>query len=752
MPRQVTYKVGIENFEKYRKEVEGAVQEITVEVHELDAEPWPVDTPLRHVGHDIPRLDAPAKVTGAAKYTYDINTAGMTYCGFVTSPHAHAIIKKVDASKAESMKGVLGVKTFEGNRATYPGYIAAGVCAESPGILDDALQAIQVDYEVKPGPCTTEDAMKPGAETVDMRGESNVRGGRPMQRGKIDEAFGSADVKVAGEYRTAVQTHSCLEPHGSVVQVNPDGGATVWASTQATSGFARGAFLRGLGVQRNRVRVLTEHMGGGFGSKFGPGSWDAIAAEFAAKTKRPVKMLLSRRMEHLLGGNRPDSIQKLELAGTKDGSFLGIRGETWGTAGNGGRGAGATNTMVYNWPARAMRQNGVNTFSMWGRAFRAPRHPQGSFAMEAIIERYAHEIGMDPLAVRMKNDPHPIRQVQWRIGADRIDWKKNRRKVPGSDKGVVKRGLGCAAARWSQAGRHMSRGGPYTVDIAIDREGNVTVANCVQDIGTGIRTVMAILAAEELGTDPSLINVEVGDSRLKPGPGSGGSTTSPTIGPAVRTACVVAKDSLKALLALEWNVDESKIEWTDGDFVDPAGKRATFPQACSLIGDDGLRVSGQRQRNWTSPYRETAGCQFAQVSVDTETGVITVEKVVAVHDCGRVVDALTARNQVNGGVIQGISYALYEEKQLDRNLGDMVNPTFDTYRIMGMADCPEIDAVMTSVVSGFNNAGMMGLGEPATVPTAAAVANAVFNAIGVEVPELPMTPARVLTALEGKQG
>jgi xanthine dehydrogenase YagR molybdenum-binding subunit len=182
-------------------------------------------------------------------------------------------------------------------------------------------------------------------------------------------------------------------------------------------------------------------------------------------------------------------------------------------------------------------------------------------------------------------------------------------------------------------------------------------------------------------------------------------------------------------------------------FAAPDGRRATFREACRLLGPDGVSVQGQRRPNYAGFHDQTAGCQFAEVAVDTETGVVRVERVVAVQDAGRVVNALTSRSQLAGGVVQGVSYALYEERQLDRNLGDMVNPTFDSYRVTGMADCPEIECVLTSMESGFNNAGVMGIGEPATVPTAAAVANAVFHATGVRMFELPMTPARVLAAL-----
>jgi len=753
VPRTVTYKVGLVGHDDYKREVPGLEQDLTVEIHELDATPWGRDDELRHVGHDTPRVDGAVKATGAARYTYDVNRPNLCFAGLVYSPHAHADVTSVDVAKA--LPGILAVKAYEGGRATYAGKIVAAVCAESEGALADALAAIVVRYAVKPGPATTDDAMRTGAPVVDPRRTSNVeeppRG--PVVRGKPAEALAAAEVVVEATYRTPIQTHSCLEPHGCMCEIHEDGTATVWASTQATSFFTSQRLTEALGVPGSKVRTITQHMGGGFGSKFGALEWDVICAEFARETRRPVRMMLSRRLEHLVGGNRPDSIQRMKLGGTKDGTIQVLDGETWGTAGNStGGGAGAANFMVYELPNLSMSQSSVATFSGHGRAFRAPRHPQGFYALESILERYAYAAGLDALAVRMKNDRHPVRQVQWRIGAERIGWARNRRAVPGSDKGAVKRGVGCASGRWGQAGRHMVGRSALVFDVVVDKDGGVIFQNAVQDIGTGTRTVIAVLAAEELGLKPGDIEVRIGDTNFPPGPGSGGSTTAPSIGGAVRNGALRVKEALAGLLALQWGIEESKLAWQDGVCRGPEGKAATFKQACSLLGADGLRVQGERMPNWRAAYGETAGCQFVAAAVDTETGVIRVEKVVAVHDCGRIVDTLTARSQVNGGVIQGLSYALHEEKQTDRNLGDMVNPTFDTYRILGMEDCPPIDVVLTSVVSGYSNTGMMGLGEPATVPTAGAVANAVYNAIGVQVTDLPMTPARVLAALERRQG
>ena len=284
--------------------------------------------------------------------------------------------------------------------------------------------------------------------------------------------------------------------------------------------------------------------------------------------------------------------------------------------------------------------------------------------------------------------------------------------------------------------------------MRVHADGHVGVVSGAQDIGTGTRTLLAVLVAEELGLPVARVDVRVGDTVFPAGPGSGGSTTAPSLGPAAREAGLRAREAVGELLAAEWDVPVADLRWEGGAYV--AGeRRAAFAEAARLVGPQGLSVSGQRRSNWDGPYEETAGCQMAEVAVDVETGVVQVRRVVAVHDAGRLIDTLTSRSQVNGGVIQGISFALHEERRLDRRTGDMVNPTLDTYRVLGMADCPRIDVVLTSVVSGFNNAGIMGLGEAATVATAAAVANAVYDAIGVQVTELPMTPARVLAALRG---
>lgn len=715
-------------------------REVTVRHEADDPRPWGVGEPLAVVGTEVPRVDGRAKATGAARYTADVRRPGMVFARYVRAPWAHARVVAVDVEKARRMPGVLVAEATKRDRVTFAGAAVAAVCAETEAQARDAAAAVEVTYE--PLPCVVDptSAARDDAPRVDPK-RPNPQAPFPALPEAAVAALAAAEVKVEAEYRTQVQTHVALEPHGSVAEFDAEGRLTLWCSTQGVDSV-RGDAARSLGIPAADVRVVTEYMGGGFGAKFGLDECDRLAIRMAKETRRPVWCMNDRREEHLVGGNRPDSVQRLVLGGKRDGTLTVIAGTVEGTSGNGTGGAGAANTAAYDLPVKAVAQRGVSTFTGHGRAFRAPGHPQGFFALEGLVDEFALAAGLDPLDVRRMNDRHPVRRLEWPLGAKRIGWAEHRRKVPGSDPGPVKRGVGCAAGTWHNAGN-----GAWEIEVVLGRDGSVVVRSGVQDIGTGTRTVLAVLVAEELGLRPEAVRVEIGDSRFPAGPGSGGSTTAPSVGPAARDAGAKAREAVAALVAATWGVDAGTLRFAGGEVTAP-GRSTTFAKACSLLPAEGQAVRGRRRPNYAGFHPTCGGVQFARVAVDVETGVVRVEKVVAVHDAGRIVDPLTARSQVNGGVIQGISYALFEEKRLDRTSGDMVNPTHDTYRICGMADCPEIDVVFLDVANGVNNVGMMGLGEPATVPTAAAVANAVANATGVRVRELPLTPARVLAALE----
>jgi xanthine dehydrogenase YagR molybdenum-binding subunit len=289
------------------------------------------------------------------------------------------------------------------------------------------------------------------------------------------------------------------------------------------------------------------------------------------------------------------------------------------------------------------------------------------------------------------------------------------------------------------------------VDVILGQDGVVEVHNGAQDIGTGTKTVLAVIVAEELGLDPAKLVVRMGDTQLPPGPGSGGSTTAPSVGPAARNAGAAARKAVSEAAAKKLGCGADAVKLAGGK-VTGGGRSMTFAEACRLLPEERVRVSGQREANYRTYRGGVAGCQFAEVEVDVDTGHVKPIKIVAIQDAGRVISKLTFESQVLGGVIQGISYALYEDRLLDRNAGTQVNADFLNYKIAGAADMPEIVPVAFSVANAGNNCGMAGLGEPPTIPTAAAIANAVFNATGARMRSLPITPARMLAALSKKGG
>jgi xanthine dehydrogenase YagR molybdenum-binding subunit len=414
------------------------------------------------------------------------------------------------------------------------------------------------------------------------------------------------------------------------------------------------------------------------------------------------------------------------MGASADGTLLAFEGENYGTAGigaggdAGGGGGGADIPMPYLYKVANTRvkQSAVAVNAGSARAFRAPGNPPASFGMESAMDDLAVKLGMDPLELRLKNDPNPIRQREYKLGAEKFGWK-DKYKKPGSSSDVVKSGIGCAGAAWPAGGASKNTHG----EAQINPDGSIEIRLGVQDIGTGTKTVIAVVAAELLGLKPEQITVKVGDTRFPPGPGSGGSTTCPSISPTVFDICQKALAQLQTLSGI----------------ADARGEN--WFAACKKIGISPLLIQGQWQPGLSS--NPAGGVQFAEVEVDTETGLVTVKKMLGVHDCGLIVNQITLESQINGGIIMGMGYALYEERVMDDLSGVMLNPNFETYKLPGIADVPEIEIVLVNMPE----RGVIGIGEPATVPTAAAIANAVANAIGVRVGSLPITPAKVLAAL-----
>jgi xanthine dehydrogenase YagR molybdenum-binding subunit len=744
--------------------------------------PWPPNADLKVVGKATRRVDGRAKVTGAARYTVDVRMRGLLHARRIVSDVAHARIVSIDTSRAAKLPGVRAIhlleRTLEGpvlrdpaaERAgryptvRYVGQPIGAVAATTQAIADEAVRLVEVRYEPLPFVVDMEAALRPGAPRVypgpvDQEGtgggggaaqglaqEGNVRGPVRASRGDVEQGLAAADVRVEGTFTTQVQTHSAMETHAVVASWQADG-LVVYASTQAVAGV-RDDYAELFSLPKEKVRVVCDAMGGGFGAKFGVGGHGFLAAALSRAAGKPVRLVLDRVEEHTSVGNRPATRQRLELGAKKDGTLTAIRLEAFGTAGVGtGAGVGAAAERLYACPSFSGAQSDVFIHAGPGAAFRAPGMPQGIFALEQLVDELAETLGIDALALRDRIDTVEAsgaraRRVERRVGAERIGW--SRRHPPGADRGPVKRGLGFAQSIWPRIVVQGAR-----CEVAVTRAGRVEVRSATQDLGTGTRTVLAQTVAEELGLRVEDVVVRIGDSIHPPGPHSGGSNVTGTITPVARAAAHDVGAELRARAARRLGAEPAALV-VAGGFVarkDAPARRVPLAEL-ARAGKGELRVVRERDADYGGKtWSGIGGVQFAEVAVDVETGVVRVERVVAVHDCGRPMNPLALESQVNGGIIQGISWALLEDRILDPSTGRMVNPNLEQYKIVGAREVPRIEVVFLEEYRARSATDASGIGEPANVATAAAVANAIHNAIGVRLRDLPMTPARVLAAL-----
>jgi xanthine dehydrogenase YagR molybdenum-binding subunit len=668
------------------------------------------------------RLDAIAKVTGRARFSRDYYLPNSLYACFIRCPYGKAKLTSIDLDAARAVPGVIEAETSR-EEGRYHGHVVGRVVAESLLAMRRGLAALNAKWEldqVKTG--IPADAAKP-----DITSDAKAM-------------FDGADGVLEAVYTTPVQTHSPLETHGGVIDHRGDE-ATAYISTQGTSS-ARDGLEGPLGLPTSKFEVICEFIGGGFGSKLnGAGKEGATAAELSAKYKRPVYLFTNRAEDHLDTGNRPSSRSYVKVAYKKDGTIIGGVLKTWGGVGV-SRGGGGVRFPSGRYDLGNMQRNHAEVPFNGGspRAFRAPGSPQGAFAEELMLDEVATAAGVDPLALRLKLETADDRREMFELGAELIGW--NNRKTTGTQKGVIRRGFGLGSTSW---GRFPSRS---RAEVAIHRDGSVQARSGTQDIGTGQRTVMGIMAADALGIGLEHVSVGIGRSSLPPGPGSGGSVTAHNTAPAMAAAGKAAKEQLLAIVAEKIGAKPDELDIAEGHILHNNEPAMTWQEACRHLPEDPMVATGEWNRRTRGQDNSTGtsnGIQFVELTVDTETGVIRVERVVAVQACGRVVSRKTAESQIIGGVIQGLSYALFEDKMLDPKVGAMVNPNLEWYKILGPADMPHIEPVLWTK----DQTGVRSLGEPPTVPTAGAVAGAVLNALGAPVRDLPLTPDRVLAAMEG---
>jgi xanthine dehydrogenase YagR molybdenum-binding subunit len=711
---------------------------------------WPENPRL--IGTPILRLDGMLKASGKAKYPSDVRPAGTLFGVIVYSPYAHAKINSIDISAAEKMPGVKAVIALAkaGKVLRYQGDDVAAVAAESEEQARDAARAIKVDYQVLPHVATEAQSMAPGAPANFPGG--NVQKGRSGDKGKPTEAMAAADVTIEGTYSVPLITHVCLEPHGLTAKWEagdtPDNAkVTAWASTQSVRAVAS-ELAGAMEIPPANVTVLTDYMGGGFGSKFGADIWGRTATELSKKAGgRPVKMFLDRVQEHLAAGNRPSGTAHIKLGASRDGKLVSLIAQAHGTAGV-GTGADVILPYVYNVPNTAVTQSMIKTNFGGARAMRAPRHPQSCTLTEAAMDDLADKLGMDPIEFRLKNlsptDFHtPIYEAELKMGIELIGWKEKRKPRGQTGTGPIRHGLGVALHQWGGGGSGGNR-----VSCEINADGSVELKTATQDIGTGARTVLAIIAAEVLGLKPTDIISNIGNSTFPPGQGSGGSTTTPSMSPPTLDAVTKARDALFKKIAPAVKAPPADLALKDGQLWVAGEPVMSWKDACRKLGTTSISETGifdaENQKGLSSSG--VGGCQFAEVAVDIETGMVKVKKIVAIQDSGLIIDKLTWESQIYGGVIGGLNYGLFEERLLDPTTGIMLNPDMEWYKLAGAADIPEI-IVRAYEPPEQKQRGVIGVGEPPTISTAAAIGNAVTNAIGVRVYDWPMSPRNVLNAL-----
>ncbi|HXY51236.1 MAG TPA: xanthine dehydrogenase family protein molybdopterin-binding subunit [Terriglobales bacterium] len=783
---------------------------------------WPDPEHRTLIGRRTLRVDAPVKVSGQAKYTYDVKGPGLLFGKILACPYAHCKIVSIDTSAAEKMAGVKAVEILQkpGAQIHWAGDEVVALAAVDEGTADDAARAIKVKYEKLPhlvsdaepppgaaasqGPLSLDDVSdmldnqvperemvsqiqqygitaKPseqdlkelkedgaGAPVLDALQAAAVHpeaAGRPKSRyqkaavvtmGEVDKAFAEAEVVSEGLYGAPVIVHCCLESHGTTSEWTDDDHLFVHVSTQGVSGIA-GQMAEPLKLPASNIHVHQDHVGGGFGSKFSPDRWGIASARLSKKAGgKPVRIMLERARELEVAGCRPSAYARVKVAAKKDGTLVAWDSQSWGTGGPGGGGMPPI-PYVFSIPNQRKQHTAISNNIGPARAWRAPNHPQAAVLTMCALDDLAAKLNMDPMEFFLKNLDLVSKQRQttyaeeFPIAAEMMGWKDKWRPRGTNLSGNLARGVGLSIHTWG------GRGHASDCDLSIYPDGSVEIRMGTQDIGTGTRTCIAVVAADALGLPADAIKLYVGDNQYPPSGGSGGSTTPGGVSSSTRRAVVDARDALFTKVAPALNAQAEDLEAVGGMVrlkSDP-NRSLSWKEACAKIGAMPITAHGHNDQIASKNKPDltnsgVGGVQMAEVEVDTDTGIVKVRKMVGVQDCGLVIDPRLAESSVMGGMIMGISYALYEEKVMDPTTGRMLNPNMEFYRLAGFNDIPELKVHMMTG-KGYDERGVVGLGEPPVISPGAAISNAVANAIGVRVSFLPLTPDKVLSAWDSRQ-
>lgn len=734
---------------KIPKVVNGVTTVVDVQVEDYGNSSWGPNDKHRLINTRQPRADGPAKTTGTAKYTHDMRLPGMLFGKMLLSPHAHATIKSIDLTAAKKIDGVKAVLAVDlSTELRYEGQPVAAVAATTPELADDAVRAIAVEYTVVPHVVKGDDALKPNAPPISLAGAAALpapmgppgRGGNSAgTAAEADAALAKCDATVEAEYRTPILHHCCMESHSFVVDFTGGNSATVYSSTQGTFNTLADT-ARELGIPQSNVTSIVQYMGGGFGSKnngFGiPGQW---ACRLSKQVSLPVKMIMDRRQEFIATGNGPGSIQRVKAGANKDGTLVVVSSTQYTMA---GIGRNNISGLPYQYAAKTVyrQQLPLMTNEDASVPLRAPGAPQANFAMESLMDELAFKLNLDPLEFRKKNAPKDGLNVAWQRqldrGAKEIGWER-RNMVPGAvGEGSLRRGMGCGIGAWGGGGRAST-----VVTVDIKQDGSVTASVGTQDIGTGTRTFIRSIVAEELGLEMIDVQEQIGNSKLGNAGPSSGSTTAASLSPAVKDAAYKARVAMSERVAPLLGADKDAILF-DGRQVMGGGKALSWKQACAALPAAGLSAKGEFIPSLAG--NGTHGASFAEVEVDIETGHVQVIKMCHVQDAGLPLSRLTMESQINGGMIQSVGMALYEGRVMDANLGVMVNCAFNDFKMPGTLEIPETIPVIDDQDP---RQVVVGCAEPANIPGVGAIANAIFNACGVRVRSLPITPDKILNGL-----
>ncbi|MBN1567216.1 MAG: xanthine dehydrogenase family protein molybdopterin-binding subunit [Acidobacteria bacterium] len=744
-------------------------------------QPW---TETEIVGKPLPRVDAFERVSGKAEYTYDVILPDMVYAAILRCPHAHAMVKSIDTSAAERMPGVVAVLTDKSAGADiqwygggygggpmqsrlfdphcrYEGEEVAAVAAQTPYQAWDALKAIKIEYEVLPFVIDQDEAAKPDAPRLFDAGNAT---GKPMpnERGSVEKGFAEADFVLEETFSTSAQMHAALESHGSVVKWDGDK-ITIWDSTQGVYDACMLSFARTMKMPYNNVRVICRYVGGAFGAKLELGKYTVIAALLARKAARPVKLMLSREEEMLCVGNRAVARMTVKAGVKKDGTLTALELKHVYTPGaySGMAFVGFIFQELYKCPNVKVTDSGFYTNVGRSRAFRAPGFPTGAWALEQMMDMLAEKIGMDPVELRLKNftDVSQSRKQPYSSaglkdclieGAKKFGWQEA--KAGKKDNDHIIRGVGMAAGLWMMG----SGGPPYTAEVRMFADGGVTIKTGAMDLGTGTKTAACMVAAEELGVPLENIRIINADTAITPyASSSGGSMTLASLVPAVRQGAWIVKRQITDWAAESLGVTADDLEFNKDAFAsrsNPA-KRRTLEQIFRAKNVMDVIGIGNREPNPANKVVMPFSAQFAEVEVNTKTGEVRVIRMVGADESGRVVNLKTYENQVYGGMLQGLGYGLIEKRVMDRQTGKMCNANLHDYKVPTALDVPVDHEVVTVDLKDneCNNVGCKGLGEPCHVPTAAALANAVYNAIGVRPVNSPIDNRTILDLLSNRK-